>query len=196
MNKPEAAQKIIAAALPHVPFDGWTQGVLSKAAQEAGYKSTDAIRVFSGGAIDAVDFYARQCDAGMVEALGGYNLDTMKIREKIALAVRLRLMAYAPHREAARKALKLQASPIHAGHALKSLYRTVDEIWFSIGDTSTNFNFYTKRLTLSAVYSATLLHWLDDNSPDFSSTWEFLDRRIENVMQFEKLKHRVRGWIN
>ncbi len=192
MDKQKAAHDIINATLPHVPFDGWTQGVLSKAASDAGYKSTDAIRVFSGGAIDAVDYYVRSCDEAMSLAISGYNLETMKVREKIALAVRLRIMAYADHREAARQALKLQASPTHAAHALKSLYRTVDEIWFSIGDTSTDFNFYTKRLTLAAVYSATLLHWLDDHSPDYESTWNFLARRIENVMQFERFKRRMR----
>ena len=193
MDKAKAAKDIIAAALPLVPFEGWTQATLKQAATRAGYKGTDAIRVFSGGAIDAVGAYLQQCDEAMVDALQGYNLDTMKIRERIALAVRLRIMAYAPHREAARRALAMQALPLYAHRALKSLYATVDEVWHAIGDTSTDFNFYTKRLTLAAVYSATLLHWLDDDSPDFINSWDFLDRRIANVMQFEKFKQRMRA---
>ena len=192
MDKAKAAQEIIAAALPLVPFEGWTQATLNQAATKAGYKSTDAIRVFSGGAIDAVDAYLRQCDLAMVEALQGYNLETMKVRERITLAVRLRISAYADHREAARRALAMQALPLYAHRALKSLYATVDEIWNAIGDTSTDFNFYTKRLTLAAVYSSTLLHWLDDESPDHMHSWEFLARRIENVMQFERFKQRMR----
>lgn len=192
MDKEQAARDIIAHALPLVPFEGWNQQVLNQAAALAGYKKTDAIRVFPSGATQAVDAYFQQCDADMLTALESYNLETMKIRQRIALAVRLRLMAYAPHREAARKAIALQALPFNSHRTLATLYTTVDHIWHAIGDTSTDFNFYTKRLTLGAVYSATLLHWLDDKSPDYNATWEFLDRRIENVMQFEKAKSRLK----
>jgi ubiquinone biosynthesis protein COQ9 len=192
MDKQQVAKDIIQAALPLAAFDGWNQATLNKAAASIGYKSTDVIRVFPGGALDAVLAYLRLCDEGMVQALAGYNLETMKVRERIALCVRLRLMEYAPQREAARRALSLLAMPFHAHHALSSLNHTVDDIWHAVGDTSTDFNFYTKRLTLAGVYSATLLHWLDDSSPDFESSWSFLDRRIENIMQFEKLKRRVR----
>lgn len=192
MDKQQVAKEIIQAALPLAAFDGWNQATLNKAAASIGYKSTDVIRVFPGGAVDAVLAYMRLCDAGMVQALAGYNLETMKVRERIALCVRLRIMQYAPQREAARRALSLLANPLNAHHGLCALYQAVDEIWHAIGDSSTDFNFYTKRLTLAGVYSATLMHWLDDNSPDFESSWSFLDRRIENIMQFEKLKRRVR----
>ena len=193
MDKSKAAKDIIAAALPLVPFDGWTQATLKQAAVQAGYKGTDAIRVFSGGAGDAALTYLRMCDEQMVEALKAYSLDTMKIRERIALAVRIRIELYSAHKEATRRALSLLALPLYAHRALKSLYSTTDDIWHAIGDTSTDFNFYTKRLTLGAVYSTTLLHWLDDESPGAQNSWEFLARRIENVMQFEKLKARLRS---
>ncbi|MBY0407427.1 MAG: COQ9 family protein [Rickettsiales bacterium] len=192
MDKLKAAQDIIHAALPLVPFEGWNQQSLGKAAQNAGYRKTDAIRVFPGGAIEAVDFYMQMTDAAMVESLAGYHLDTMKIRERITLAVQLKMEAMEPHREAVRKALALQAMPFYCTHAIKSLYATVDAMWYAIGDTSTDFNFYTKRLTLAGVFSATLLFWLDDQSPGHVLTQEFLARRIEGVMQFEKLKAKVK----
>lgn len=196
MNKQQAARDIIAQLLPLVPFEGWTQVTLGKAALAAGYKKTDAIRVFPGGAIESVDFYIRECDAAMVEALKAYSLDTMKIRERIALCVRLRILTYAPHREAARKAIAMQSLPFYAHRSLQALYDTVDTIWHAIGDTSTDFNFYTKRLTLAAVYSSTLLTWLDDKSPDYNDSWDFLDRRIENVMQFERAKHKLKNALS
>lgn len=192
MDKHKAASEILAQAAPLVVFEGWSQQTLKKAAEAAGYKRSDAIRVFPGGAIEAVDAFLALSDDTMAEQLAGYHLDTMKIRERISTAVRLKLMAMAPEREAVRKALAMQAVPFYATHAIKSLYRTVDAIWHAIGDTSTDFNFYTKRLTLAGVYSATLVFWLDDKSPGNTLTWEFLDRRIENVMQFEKLKAQVK----
>ena len=96
--------------------------------------------------------------------------------------------------EATRRALALLSLPFHAGRGLKLLYRTVDAMWYAAGDTSTDFNFYTKRATLAGVYSSTLLYWLSDRSPGGEATWAFLDRRIDDVMKIEKLKSQVRSW--
>lgn len=195
MDKAKAASDIVACALPLVPFEGWNQKTLGKAALVAGYKKTDVIRVFPGGAIDAADHYCTLADAQMAEAMANYHLEGMKIRERITRAVRLRLELQTPHREAVRAVRALHTLPFHAHRGLKTLYRTTDAIWHSIGDSSTDFNFYTKRLTLAAVYSSTLLIWLDDHSPGQQDSWEFLDRRIEDVMRIEKAKSRLRDWL-
>ena len=195
MDKIKAAYDIITHALPLAAFEGWNQATLNKAAALAGYKKTDAIRVFPNGAIEAVDMYFRMSDAAMLTALQRYHLDTMKIRERIATAVRLWLEARENDREALRRALALHAQPQHTLHAVKSLYHTVDEIWHAAGDTSTDFNFYTKRMMLAGVFSTTLLFWLNDQSPGYVSSWAFLDRRIENVMQIEKAKYRAKHWF-
>jgi|CXWL01.1.fsa_nt_gi ubiquinone biosynthesis protein COQ9 len=196
MDKIKARIDIISHALPLVPFDGWNIQTLGKAAIEAGYKKTDVVRVFSGGAIDAVDAYSRMIDEQMLEALSHYHLDNMKIRERITTAIRLRLELQTPHREAVRRAVAMHSLPFYAHRGLRALYETVDNIWFGIGDASTDFNFYSKRLTLAAVYSSTLLVWLDDNSAGQEVTREFLDRRIEDVMKFEKAKHQVKSWFS
>jgi ubiquinone biosynthesis protein COQ9 len=196
MDKIKAARDIITHALPHVAFDGWTQAVLGKAAQEAGYKKTDAIRVFPNGAIEAVDTYFLLADSFMLESLARYHLEGMKIRQRATLAVRLWLEAQEGHKEALRRAVALQALPLYGSHALKSLYHTTDEMWRAIGDTATDFNFYTKRLLLGAVLTSTTLYWLNDNTPGHDSTWQFLDRRIEDVMKIEKAKHQVKQWFD
>ncbi len=193
MDKQTAAKDIIAAALPHVVFDGWSQATLHKAAQDAGYKKTDVIRVFPQGAADAVDTFLRLSDDAMTEALSHYHLDGMKIREKITLAVKLRIEVHAAHREAVRKTIAFLSLPHYAWLSMRALYRTVDAIWYAIGDASTDFNFYTKRMTLAGVYASTLLCWLDDKSPGHEQTWQFLDRRIADVMVIEKLKQKMRG---
>lgn len=192
MDKQQAAADIIAHALPDIPFDGWNQQVLQQAALSAGYKKTDVIRVFPGGAVEAAEFFLRHYDVAMTQALEGYYLDTLKIRERIATAVRIRLELMEPRREAVRKATALLALPFYTHRSLKLLYETVDAIWYACGDSSTDFNFYTKRLTLAGVYAATLLFWLDDKSPGCTCTWAFLDRRINDVMTIEKVKQRFR----
>lgn len=192
MDKKQAAADIIAHALPLVAFEGWTQSMLSKASLAAGYKKSDAIRVFPNGTIQAVDIFLQNADAEMEKALAGYHLESMKIRERIATLVRIRILLHEGHREALRKALALLALPFYALHGAKNLYHTVDAIWHAAGDASTDFNFYTKRLTLAAVYSSTLLYWLDDKSAGYENTWAFLDRRIADVMKIEKAKSALR----
>jgi ubiquinone biosynthesis protein COQ9 len=174
---------IIDAALPHVPFDGWTQTTLQLGAVDSGHDKVMALRVFPGGAVEAIEFWSQLADRRMLAALEQRDLGSLKVRERIATAVRVRLERTAAHREAVRRALSLLALPLNAGKGPALLWRTVDAIWYAAGDTATDFNYYTKRGLLAGVYSATVLYWLDDRSEGFQNTWSFLDRRIADVMR-------------
>lgn len=184
---------LLEASLPHVPFDGWSLEALRRGAADAGLGVDAVERAFPRGAVDAVAHFIDKADRDMLAALDDLDLPSLKIRERIAVAVRTRLEQAAPHKEAVRKALAFTALPQHAGLAAKSLYRTVDSIWYAAGDTATDFNFYTKRALLAGVYSSTLLYWLEDRSEDSADSWAFLDRRIANVMQIPKLTGKLKG---
>ncbi len=185
-------EPLLEAALPHVPFDGWSDKILTTASQDLDLDSGLAKLAFPGGVSDMIDLLSIRQDKKMVEACTDDILKTLKIREKITYLVRSRIEAEQDIREAARSAVTYLALPINSALGLKILYRTVDLMWKTIHDSSTDFNFYTKRLTLSAVYSSTFLYWLNDESEDYQETWDFLDRRITNVMQFEKTKAKIR----
>lgn len=185
--------QILDAALTDAVFDGWTQGTLASAAQRAGLTDFDAKRAFPGGVVEALNYHSARADARMLATLAAdYHMDSMKIRERIATAVMVRLRQNQPHREAIRRATAVFSLPWNAAHGLRNLYATVDAMWHAAGDTSTDFNFYTKRLLLSKVYTTTLYVWLDDQTPDLSETEAFLRRRIENVMQIEKFKAKAK----
>jgi ubiquinone biosynthesis protein COQ9 len=124
--------------------------------------------------------------------LAQVDMAALKIRMRIALAVKTRIAILRPHKEAARRAAAFLSLPPHAPLAAKLLYRTVDAIWRAAGDTATDFNFYSKRGILAGVYTATLLRWFNDASEDEGPTDAFLAARIENVMQFEKFKARAK----
>ncbi len=126
----------------------------------------------------------------MRDALAATDLTPLRFRDRIALAVKLRL--HEADRELVRRGSALFALPNHAAEGTKAIWGTADAIWTALGDTSTDINWYTKRASLSAVYGATVLFWLGDDSPGHQATWDFLDRRIENVMSFEKTKARFR----
>jgi ubiquinone biosynthesis protein COQ9 len=177
---------IVDSTLPHVPFDGWTQAALQNGAEDAGFDKVMALRVFPGGPVEAVEFWSQLTDRRMLAALEQRDLASLKVRERIATAIRLRLEQTAGHREAVRRALSLLAMPLNAGKGPALLWRTVDAIWYAAGDTATDFNYYTKRGLLAGVYSATVLYWLEDRSEGFANTWSFLDRRIADVMRVPK----------
>ena len=182
---------ILAAALPDVPFDGWTEATLLRATEAAGYDASMALRAFPGGAVDLIDFHVAEADRAMLEGMAATDLSALKLREKVALAIRLRLEYVTPHREAVRKAIGAMALPQRAPLALRQLHRTVDSIWHAVGDVSTDFSWYTKRFLLAGVYSATLLFWVDDRSPGQEATWAFLDRRLTDIMRIQGARHRL-----
>lgn len=179
----DSRQRLLQATLPHVPFDGWSERALTAGAGDAGIEPALAQNAFPGGAADLVKFFSGDMDRQMLERLGDQDLAAMKVRQRITTAIRTRLELLAPHREAVRRGVAFLALPRHAALGLKCLYRTVDAIWYAAGDTATDYNFYSKRLLLAGVYSATLLFWLNDSSEGFAATWAFLDRRIAEVLK-------------
>lgn len=191
-DKSARQDAIVMACLRHIPFDGWTLEALYTGAEDAGYTSADVDVLFPDGPRAAVRHWLALADRMMLEDLADVDLDALRIRDRIALMVRTRLERWTPHREAVSRALALSVKPGHAEDSLKSGYATVDAMWRAAGDRSTDYNFYTKRGLLAAVYSSTLLVWLDDKSEDCANTWAFLDRRIENVMQVPKVQAKLK----
>ena len=179
-------EAILLASLAHIPFDGWGEAALARGADDAGYDSATARRLFPGGAAEMIALHSHYADRHMLEELAGLDLDAMKIRDRITLAVRVRLQQNALHREAVRRAMARLALPHNAMLATQLLYRTVDAMWHAAGDTATDHNFYTKRALLAGVYASTVMCWLNDGSPDLEVTWAFLDRRIAEVMRVPK----------
>lgn len=183
---------VLEAALPHAAFDGFTDAGLEAAGKEAGLAAADLARLFPEGPLSLVEFYSAAVDREMEEKLAAMDLPAMKIRQRIAEAVKTRLAILGRHKEAARRAAAMLSLPMHAGLGAKLLYRTVDAMWRAAGDTATDFNFYTKRGILAGVYGSTLVRWFADASAEETVTNEFLAARIENVMQFEKFKAKAK----
>ena len=181
---------LLDAALMHVPFDGWSETTFKMATQDAGIDVAMARAVCPRGAVDLALAYHDRGDAVMVARLQSDALPD-RFSDKIAAGVRFRIEAVTD-KEAVRRGTTLFALPMHAADGAKAIWGTADKIWSTLGDTSQDVNWYTKRATLAGVYSATILYWLGDDSVDNQATWEFLDRRIADVMRIEKVKAQVR----
>ncbi|WP_299888976.1 COQ9 family protein [uncultured Ruegeria sp.] len=187
----DAKQQLLNATLNHVPFDGWSETSFRAAITDSDLEDGLARAICPRGAVDLALAYHARGDAVMLERIKTEDMSGLKFREKIAAAVRYRLEAV-EDKELVRRGMTLFSLPMHAGEGAKAVWQTCDMIWDALGDTSDDVNWYTKRATLSGVYSSTLLFWLGDDSPDHQRAWEFLDRRIDDVMQFEKLKAQVK----
>ena len=186
----ELKDQLLAAALMHVPFDGWSEQSFRAAASDAEIDMTMARAVCPRGAVDLAILYHHKGDEAMAARMASDDLPE-RYSEKVAAAVRFRIEAI-EDKEAVRRGTTLFALPMYAADGAKLVWGTADRIWEALGDTSEDVNWYTKRATLSGVYSATVLYWLGDDSAGHQATWDFLDRRIADVMRIEKLKAQVR----
>ena len=174
-------------------FDGWTRQAVDSAATQLGLDPVQARLAFPKSQPGMIDCYIQEVDRALGASFTAEQLAAMKIRERIRALVWRRLEIMGDAREAVRRALAILAMPQNLPLALRISWRSADLMWRLAGDRSTDFNHYTKRMTLGAVYGSTLLVWLDDQTDGWSDTAAFLDRRIDDVMKFERWKAEWRG---
>lgn len=183
------APEIAVAAM----FDGWTDAALASVAEISGVDPAVARLAFKGGAMDMIDAWVASVDAKMEAEFADGRLDNMPIREKIRSLVWFRLEAIMGLEESLRRATAVQAMPQNVPKALKQGWSSADKMWRLAGDTATDYNHYTKRAILGSIYGATLAVFVEDDSEGKAETAAFLDRRIEDVMKFEKAKAQFLG---
>ena len=179
--------KLMLTALPNVAFDGWSNSTFVAACREADISERKARLFCPRGALDLAIAFHKWGDDQFETAFTKKKISELKVREKIRKAVELRIKL-ASDKEAVRRGVVLFALPLYAFEGSRLIWDTSDLIWELVGDNSEDYNWYSKRAILSAVYASTVLYWLGDNSEGSEETWHFLDRRIEDVMKFETVK--------
>jgi ubiquinone biosynthesis protein COQ9 len=182
--------KLAPALADAAAFDGWSEAAVREAADAVGIDPDAAVFAFSGEAMQMIEAWVRSVDKAMAKALPADQIAKLKIRERIRTLVQFRLDAIAGQKEALRRALSIMAMPQNAPRTLALGWASADAMWRLAGDTATDYNHYTKRLTLGSIYAATLAVYVNDVSDGHAETKAFLDRRIEGIMKFEKTKAR------
>jgi ubiquinone biosynthesis protein COQ9 len=184
---------VLPFALAEISTLGFSDAALQAAAEMAQVNPSELKAAFPNGGASLVEAFSHWADERMAERMREDKAE--RTRERVAHAVRARLDALAPHKDAARRAAAFLAQPQNAPLAASLMMRSVDLMWRAAGDRSSDFSYYTKRALLGAVYGATLIHWLSDSSENHADTWDFLDARIDNVMQIEKFRGAARDWV-
>ncbi len=190
-SEPDPRAAILNAALAHVPFEGWSDATLRAAAADTGQPLALARALYPRGGVDLALAFHAQGDAEMVRRLAAQDLSHLRLRERVAHALRMRL-ELVPDRELVRRGATLFALPQHAADGARALWATADAVWTALGQQGGGFDHFTRRATLAGVHASTVLYWLGDDSPGHAATWDFLNRRIEDVMRIEKTKARLR----
>jgi ubiquinone biosynthesis protein COQ9 len=193
MNLDELRAELAPRLGTHAAFDGWTERAIAMAAAEVGVPADRARLAFPGGAVEMIDAWFDALDKAMLAAFPPERIAAMKVRDRIRDLLLFRFEALAPQREALRRALSILVMPQHALDGVRLAWRSADRIWRTAGDAATDFNHYTKRATLVGVYGSTSLVFLDDDREGLAETRAFLERRLGDVMRFEKAKASWRG---
>jgi ubiquinone biosynthesis protein COQ9 len=188
--------QLVLAALAHVPFDGWVERPLREAAKDLGFDATMGERAFPGGPVEAAVHFADLADRRLAAEAEAADLQALPVGKRIAWLVRRRLEPWTDQREVIRRAITLLSLPNHTAAAMRTTWKTVDCLWYAGGDASADFSYYTKRATLAAVYTATLLYWLEDKSDGFVETWAFLDRRLADAKALPKWAQQIKQGLS
>ena len=183
-------ERVLQEALPLIPQSGFNDATLKAAAEKAGVGPAEWKAAFPNGAASLAEAFSHWADAEMEEKMRSNQAERM--RDRVAAAVRARIEVLVPHKEATRRAAAFLALPQHAPLAATLMMRSVDKMWRTAGDRSSDFSYYTKRGLLSGVYGATFVYWLSDSSEGHAETWKFLANRIDNVMEIEKFRGAAR----
>ncbi|KAI9892668.1 MAG: Ubiquinone biosynthesis protein coq9, mitochondrial [Vezdaea aestivalis] len=178
-------RKILSAALARVPKLGFTDEALALGANDAGYVEA-AVNLFPRRAFELVNFHLVRQRESLKERVDSGGLEerdgkTLGVGARVRILAWERLMANKEIIQHWQEALAIMAKPSNVPASVSELAKLSDEIWFLAGDTSVDTSWYTKRASLSAIYSATELHMTQDKSPQFAETSEFLDRRLHDV---------------
>ena len=193
LSRADAARAaLVEAILPHAAFDGWGPDALAAALEETGLSEGEFQLYCPRGVLDLIETWSRAMDKAAEDAIRSADIEAMRVRDRVAFCVLARLEAIGRHEEAARRARARLSLPDAAADGARLAWASCDTVWRAIGDQSTDFNFYTKRAILMGVYATTLGVWLNDETDDKAKARAFLANRIENVMQYEKAKWRVR----
>ncbi len=195
-KKSDIKDKILEKLLEIAAFEGWNEDSLNNAASRLKIKQSAALAAFPDGISDAVDYLSEKTNAEMEKRISKTKFSKLRIRDKIATLVFTHLEIHANHKEAMRKLLGYYLHPAHSYQGLRHLSKTVSKMWYMAGDTSADFNFYTKRILLAGVFTSTAIYWLNDSSKNNENTQKFLARRIEEVMKIQKYKATARKLID
>jgi len=179
--------------MKNCPFDGWTEKNLANAARSVDISEFELHRLLPERLAGLARIYVDTLNEKHRRAFEKLDISALKLREKVFEALMTRLKIMSENKEVVRAFAAYSMNPAHIGSLTHSVSSAADLIWRMVGDKSVDVSFFTKRLSLGAIYSKTLLFWLSDDSDDMAETRGFLRRQIDYLMEFQKIKNKIKN---
>lgn len=172
--------EILQKALTLVPKYGFQHKAILEASREKGF--SDAIQsLFPHGTYDLIHYHLVTERRNLKKFI---ELDEFKLlneAERLKYLVKKRLQANAPYAEHLSQLQSYLILPPYFKESSEELHKLSDDIVFYAGDTSNDFAWYTKRLSISSSYVALELFMSNDKSPDFINTMTLADKRLGTI---------------
>jgi len=188
--------KILETSLQFVNLYGWTSEAVSKACVELGYPPVTQGIIGENSGYELALYFVKKSNQQVFTQLTGDLLNGLSKKDKIKFAVKLRLSMIKPYITRWSEAMQLLAHPTHLQTTLPTMQTLVDDIWFSVGDRSSDFDWYAKRGLMAALYTSSELFMLTDTSPEFLNTMRYVDDRVEDLIKTIKFKNDCESTIS
>ncbi|XP_078063752.1 ubiquinone biosynthesis protein COQ9, mitochondrial, partial [Mustelus asterias] len=198
-SEEELRQQLLSVALEFVPSFGWSLEAIAEGAKVLNL-SPAVTGMFSHGPGDLVLYFVHQCNKQLSEQLAEQHQKVQtgqqqakKTDRLVKDAVEARLRMVIPYIDTWPKAMSILLLPQNITESLRSLTNMVDEVWYYAGDRSTDSKWYTKRAILAGIYNSAELVLLQDSSPDYEDTWNFLQNRVIDAVNMADSVKQVRS---
>jgi ubiquinone biosynthesis protein COQ9 len=195
----ENKQKIISKFIELLQFEGWSNNTLEKAAKECGFDSGYLSIIYPGGISEFTNEFITECNDAALKVALDDNFAKLRTTQKVEEIIYRRIGTY--HNvlgsiDNVRKFVGYCGNPVNVPGSLRNIYSFSSDVWYLLGDKSTDFNYYTKRISLSAIYTKCMLYSLSDKSDNLTQTKKYIQKSIDGLMKINKLKQKVNDILN
>ena len=169
---------------------GLTKNSLENISKRYGLDINETELLFPEGNIDFIKFTLEQLNHDLEEYCKKIDLIRLPVHKRIRKVLLSKISLMNKNKLFYRSIFLNLLIPKKNFSLSNQLYKSVDQIWFIAGDSSTDFNFYTKRLILSGIYSRVILFFF--NNKDQEELENILDESLKRVSKIPEIKSKLK----
>lgn len=180
--------------IDNVSFDGWSQKNLDNSIQALDLQENYRILLFPDGIVGLTDYFVAENNKAFNNSINAEEIQKLRFTDKVIYLIHARINHYHKVLGGAEgfKNFISYCSSHNILNSIGNILKSADEIWYRVGDKSTDFSYYTKRASLSFIYTTAALYSIDDNSLNLEETNNFIKARVAELLKFNKLKQKVK----
>ena len=169
---------------------GFSKNSLESISKKYGLDINETELLFPEGNIDLIKFTLEQLDNELEEYCRKIDLIRLPVHKRIKKVLLSKIFLMNKNKLFYRSIFFNLLIPKKKFSLSSQLYNSVDQIWFIAGDSSTDFNFYTKRLILSVIYSRIMLFFFNNNN--LQELEDILDESLQRVSKIPEIKSKLK----